>query len=944
MPGLRAAELEVLFTADTAAVSKAEKDVKAAGTRIEKQKTVKTVTADTTDAIKGMDRVQDAAARLVSQATIVKVDADVEKAEAETVKLREQLDYLRAISPNVEVDADIARAEGKLSRVERSLAALQSARAEMTVDADISPAEDALAEAADAGTDAGADTGDNFGVAIIAALATIPIAGAVIGVGKAAADALLDAFQDGLAQEQSTDRLQGLTGLSEKDASRFGRAASEAYASGFGESIEQNMDAARLGVQFGIIDPEMTSRDAKRVIEGLGGIADVLGEDVQPIAAAVTTLLSTGLVKSADQAFDLLATGAREGVNRNEDLLDTLTEYPAVFARLGLSGEESLGLLNQGLENGARNSDLAADALKEFQIRATDGSKLSAEGFEAIGLSAEEMTAKIAAGGEGAKEGLDQVLDGLRAIEDPVARNAAAVALFGTQAEDLGAALFAMDLTNPVEQLNGVEGAASRMFDTLASNDASSIETAGRNIEVAMNGIKGALAAGFAEPIAEAAKYISENRGPMIGFFSDLVDGALEFGHTLIDVAADGSEAFGEFISGPIAELVEGLAGAIDVFNGFEGRPKELDDLAEGMRGFKDESVDAAENIRGLHDGLDQVSENVHGVLDGAEAMGYLNDASLRLAESVGAVGYASDGTKLSLEGVDVANLTATESGAALEEQIRNAVAAMGEEQAAAAATGESQSALTERHKASTDALVGQLVQMGLTETQARDLIASYNDIPESEATIITSNAVEEKGKADSFALRITTLPDGSVTITAATAAAEARIQAVRDLVNSIPTSKTVTVNYSQNGAAFSDSRASAIGEANGGIVEFMAAGGIRGGGLTPMQPIAQMVPPSTWRVVGDRSDVPEAYIPLDGSARSAAILAEVMQRMGMQGMAAGGITPGQVGGKSVVYAPQVILSGTYYAYDPQDLARQARDGMARAMTLAGVPRRAGSA
>ena len=83
----------------------------------------------------------------------------------------------------------------------------------------------------------------------------------------------------------------------------------------------------------------------------------------------------------------------------------------------------------------------------------------------------------------------------------------------------------------------------------------------------------------------------------------------------------------------------------------------------------------------------------------------------------------------------------------------------------------------------------------------------------------------------------------------------------------------------------------------DGGVIEPMADGGLRS-----MKPIAQMVQPNTWRVVGDRMDVDEAYIPLDGSARSKSILLETMLRMpgmfmakgGILGFAAGGVaTPG---------------------------------------------------
>ena len=64
-----------------------------------------------------------------------------------------------------------------------------------------------------------------------------------------------------------------------------------------------------------------------------------------------------------------------------------------------------------------------------------------------------------------------------------------------------------------------------------------------------------------------------------------------------------------------------------------------------------------------------------------------------------------------------------------------------------------------------------------------------------------------------------------------------------------------------------------------------MAAGGVHSN-------IAEMVKPNTWRVVGDRMDVDEAFIPLDGSKRSWKIMMEALTRMpGMIPMAKGGIT-----------------------------------------------------
>lgn len=76
------------------------------------------------------------------------------------------------------------------------------------------------------------------------------------------------------------------------------------------------------------------------------------------------------------------------------------------------------------------------------------------------------------------------------------------------------------------------------------------------------------------------------------------------------------------------------------------------------------------------------------------------------------------------------------------------------------------------------------------------------------------------------------------------------------------------------------------MGRYHGGIdVKGMAAGGV--------MDVAEMVKPGQIRFAGDRSDVDEAWIPLDGSTRSKKILFEALRRMPnlAVGMAEGGIT-----------------------------------------------------
>jgi len=899
---LRAAELEVLYTANTSDIDKGEQKVKASAQRIESNAVTQKVDGDASEALADLDRVAAEAKKLVSERAVLQLDADITRTDKALERAKAKVEDLTIRGEaGFEVTAEVKRAESNLARLEQQADRLKSLRATVEVDADTVKAvseldklEPAAKSAADkagaaggsslvssldgatrgAGEKVGTVIGSGVEDSLVSALTAIPVAGGIILAGVAIGKAITGAIQDGLQQEVGFDRLEALTGISPASALRIGRAAGEAYANVFGDSIEANLDTARLALQFDIVDDKSTTAQAKRVVEGLSGISSALEEDVRPTATAVTTLLKTGLASSAQQAFDLLAVGQREGVNRAEDLLDTFTEYPVVLKRLGLSGAESLGLINQGLEAGARNSDVVADALKEFQIRATDGSKASAAGFDRLGLSAEDMTAKIARGGGDARDGLQEVLNKLREIEDPVQRNAAAVELFGTKAEDMGDALFALDLSNAVDQLGQVQGAAQKMFDTIADNDATRIEQAGRNIEVAMDGIKGTLAAGFSQPLADVATFISENRGPVTQFFLDLVNGALDFGESMVNAAADGATGFGDLIAGPGADMVDLLIGLQKAINPFSDT-SELEGLRDGMRDFDEKTQAASDTIRGrLLGGIEAARSKVNEFGEGAVAMGYLNDASLRLASALETVGLDGDGARLSLEGVDLAHLNASVSGATLETQIRNAASALESELDAAQRAGEGQDELTSRYNTARDALIAQIEQMGIGRDAAAALVDQVLRTPPSARTEFSSNAPEQQALAQSLAQRIETLPDGSVVIKADTSPASNSI----DRLVQLNDGREIVVRVRGDGSVQLPGGRVALPNAKGNLVEFMATGGIPD--LTPLSGGATVVSPNTWRVVGDRGDVAEAFIPLDGSPRSIGILAEAIRRM----------------------------------------------------------------
>lgn len=316
-------------------------------------------------------------------------------------------------------------------------------------------------EVSAAGDKAGKGFADNF--KSIAAAGGL-IAGGIIGT------AVTAGITGSLNAESATSKLSAQLGLTGPESERIGGVAGALYRDAYGENMAEVGDAVSSVMRNIGGMSTASSADLQKITGSVLDVSTAFDQDLGGVTTAVGQLMRTGMAPNAEAALDIITRGLQTSANSADDLLDTFTEYPALFQQLGVDAPTAMGLINQGMAAGARNTDLVADALKEFQIRATEGGEGAATAFESLGFNAQEMTAKIAAGGAGASEGLDQVLDGLRGIEDPVARNAAAVGLFGTQAEDLGAALFALDPTTAVAGLGEVTGAAAKMGSTLNDN------------------------------------------------------------------------------------------------------------------------------------------------------------------------------------------------------------------------------------------------------------------------------------------------------------------------------------------------------------------------------------------------------------------------------------------------------------------------------------------
>jgi phage-related minor tail protein len=280
---------------------------------------------------------------------------------------------------------------------------------------------------------------------------------------------LVKGFTAALDLEDARGLLQAQLGLTGPESAKAGRIAGDLYKEAYGESISDVNDALKEVFQSGLADMGDSEDRIKGISRAAFNASKVMGEELGPTTRAVSQILKTGLAKDANEAFDVLTRGQQLGINKSEDLLDTFNEYGTQFRKLGLSAKDSLGLMNQLIQGGARDSDLAADAIKEFSIRAIDGSALTAQGFKAIGLNAKTMASEIGKGGPAARAAFGETLTALNSIKDPVARNTAGVALFGTQWEDLGGAIKNANLKTAVASLGQVDGATDRAGDAMTT-------------------------------------------------------------------------------------------------------------------------------------------------------------------------------------------------------------------------------------------------------------------------------------------------------------------------------------------------------------------------------------------------------------------------------------------------------------------------------------------
>lgn len=212
--------------------------------------------------------------------------------------------------------------------------------------------------------------------------------------------------------------------------------------------------------------------------------------------------------KEAQLAYD-------EAIYRYEQQRKATADLAAQKAdadRAGVEGSRGVAAAQEPVASAQQGVVDATAAAGAANAAAADDSTALGRAYKRLGIDGEWAANAIATGGPEAQRALQMVRDGLLGVEDPVERNALAVQFFGTKAEDLQGALYAMDPSTATDALGEVAGAADRVTGALEQGPMTRVEAMKRGWQGWLSELINSQG-----PMGEAASWFAAFGGDILG-------------------------------------------------------------------------------------------------------------------------------------------------------------------------------------------------------------------------------------------------------------------------------------------------------------------------------------------------------------------------------------------------------------------------------------------
>ena len=180
-----------------------------------------------------------------------------------------------------------------------------------------------------------------------------------------------------------------------------------------------------------------TGEEMLKLRNNVQAVSEHFGMDFNETLRAANAL-SKGFGISMEDAMKLVQDGLVSGANAGGDFIDTVREYPRYFKEAGLSAEDFIAITTNAAQQGVF-SDKGVDVIKEGNLRIREMTTATADALNGIGISAEKVQADLQAGSITTFDVMQMVAAKLNELPASSAAVGTAIAdIFGGPGEDAG--------------------------------------------------------------------------------------------------------------------------------------------------------------------------------------------------------------------------------------------------------------------------------------------------------------------------------------------------------------------------------------------------------------------------------------------------------------------------------------------------------------------------
>ncbi|MCD2493317.1 phage tail tape measure protein [Lacrimispora sp. NSJ-141] len=169
--------------------------------------------------------------------------------------------------------------------------------------------------------------------------------------------------------QDAQNQLQASTGATAQEMEKYGSVMKDIYNDDYGKSMNDVASAMAMVRQYtNETDPDKI----KSLTENAMILSDTFGISMSDALNSVDALMINMGVDS-QTAFDYIANGAQNGLNKSGELTNNIEKYSELWGRAGFSANEMFGIMQNGLNTGTYSLSQANAFVQDFSDSLSDG-------------------------------------------------------------------------------------------------------------------------------------------------------------------------------------------------------------------------------------------------------------------------------------------------------------------------------------------------------------------------------------------------------------------------------------------------------------------------------------------------------------------------------------------------------------------------------------------